>query len=168
MAQQRGFSLVEVLVAVLVLSVGLVGIAGLQVAAMKTNQSAYMRSQATALAYSLGDRMRSNVPAAALNAYDAAMAGSVPACASVVGCLPQEMAQNDLAEWNAAVATHLPMGAGIVCIDSTPYDGSGAADAACDGNGTQHTVKIWWDDDRDGEITVSPAIVERVAITFRL
>jgi type IV pilus assembly protein PilV len=167
-AAQRGFTLIEVLVAVLVLAIGLVGIAGLQVFALKANQSAYMRSQATALAYSLGERMRSNVPAAEDNAYDPAAASAIAGCVSSSGCSSLEMAQHDLAEWRDAVAAHLPMGTGIVCLDSTPSDGNSPADPACDGSAGQHTVKIWWDDNRDGEITVSPDSTERVAVTFRL
>jgi type IV pilus assembly protein PilV len=55
-----GFTLVEVLVAALVLAVGLLGLAGLQLASMKSNHSAYLRSQATVAAYDLLDRMRAD------------------------------------------------------------------------------------------------------------
>lgn len=60
------------------------------------------------------------------------------------------------------------MGQGFVCIDSTPYDGSNAASPACDGVGNQFSVKVWWDDNFDGEISVTPTVTERVAITFQL
>jgi type IV pilus assembly protein PilV len=63
MTNQRGFTLTEVLIAVLVLAVGLLGLAGLQLAGMKSNHSAYLRSQATIVAYDLLDRMRAD-PAA--------------------------------------------------------------------------------------------------------
>jgi type IV pilus assembly protein PilV len=49
----RGFTLVEVLVTLLVLSIGLLGIAKLLLVSSRANDSAYMRTQATALAYSL-------------------------------------------------------------------------------------------------------------------
>jgi len=78
------------------------------------------------------------------------------------------MAQSDLAEWNTIIATHLPLGQGIVCVDSTPDDGSSAASAQCDGLGTEFSVKLWWDDDRDGQITVSDVNSERFVISFRL
>lgn len=55
---QKGFTLVEVLVTVLVLAVGLLGLAGLQLAGMKSNRSAYLRSQAVIATYDLLDRMR--------------------------------------------------------------------------------------------------------------
>lgn len=165
---QAGFTLVEVMVAVLILSVGLIGVAGLQALSLKNGQSSFMRSQATALAYDLADRMRANVVGATSNFYYPATAASTPACSTTAGCGIQQLAENDLAEWNAAIAAILPMGVGFVCIDSTPYDGVGLADPQCDGAGTQFSVKIWWDDNRDGAITVGAANNERLAITFRL
>jgi len=166
--RQSGFTLTEVLVAVLVLSIGLVGVAGLQAVSLQNNQSAFMRSQASALAYDLADRMRSNVPSALGGLYDPTAAGMASGCSSTSGCTPQDMAENDLAEWNATIATYLPMGQGFVCIDSTPDDGTGSGDAQCDGAGTLFAVKIWWDDDRDGTINTTATNTERLAIVFQL
>ena len=166
--RQSGFTLIEVLVSVIVLSIGLVGVATLQAVSLKNNQSAFMRSQASALAYDLADRMRSNVLTADSNLYDPGTAATITTCKTAVGCTPQQLAQNDLAEWNAAIGTYLPMGEGFVCIDSTPDDGTGATSPECDGTGTQLSVKSWWDDDRDGEINVTPTNTERLAITVEL
>jgi len=166
--QQSGFTLIEVLVSALILAVGIVGVAGLQGVSLRSNQSAFMRSQATAFAYDLADRMRSNVPGANAGSYDPATATVVAGCGSVAGCTSQQLAQNDLAEWNTAITTYLPMGQGFVCVDSTPYDGTGPADPQCDGVGTQFSIKIWWDDNRDGVISVSAINTERLAITFQL
>jgi type IV pilus assembly protein PilV len=55
---QRGISLIEMLIALLVLSFGLLGLAGLQALSLKNNQSAYLRSQATMVAYDVLDRIR--------------------------------------------------------------------------------------------------------------
>ena len=166
--QQSGFTLIEVLISALILAVGIIGIAGLQGVSLRSNQSAFMRSQATAFAYDLADRMRSNISSANAGWYDPATAAAIAACNSVAGCTPQNLAQNDLSEWNAAITTYLPMGQGYVCIDSTPYDGTGPADPQCDGAGTQFSIKIWWDDDRDGVISISATNTERLAITFQL
>lgn len=166
--QQAGFTLVEVLVAALLLSIGLVGLAGLQAAALMNNQSSFMRTQVTALAYDLADRMRSNVPGANANAYNPANAGFVNNCTSTAGCTAQQLAQNDLAEWNAEINTYLPMGQGWVCIDSTPNDGTSSLDPQCDGVGTQFTIKIWWDDNRDGAINLTLINTERFSITYQL
>jgi len=59
--QQAGFTLIEVLIAVLLLSVGLLGLAGLQTASLRNNGSALMRSQATTIAYDILDQMRAGV-----------------------------------------------------------------------------------------------------------
>ena len=163
---QGGFTLIEVLVSALILALGLVGVAGLQALALKNNQSAYLRSQASALAYDLADRMRTNVAGA--GSYVPGSATVHATCSTTSGCSVQQAAQNDIAEWNAALAVNLPMGTGFVCIDSTPNDGTGTGDPQCDGTGTRHTVKIWWDDDRDGVISVTAANTERLAINFQL
>ncbi len=57
---QRGFTLVEVLVTIIIMSIGLLGVAGLQLASMRSNHSAYLRTQATLAAYDLIDRMRAD------------------------------------------------------------------------------------------------------------
>ena len=165
---QSGFSLIEVLVAALVLSIGLVGVAALQALSLQNNQSSFMRSQATALAYDLADRARANLSSATNNLYNPATATLTTSCLTTVGCSPQQLAQHDLAEWTAAVATALPMGTGFICLDSTPNDGTGTGDPQCDASGNQVAVKIWWDDNRDGVITMSATESERLAISFRL
>ena len=166
--RQSGFTLIEVLVAVIVLSIGLVGVAGLQAVSLKNNQSAFMRSQASALAYDLADRMRANVPGANAAMYDPTAKAATANCKTATGCTTQQMAQNDLYEWDAAIATYLPDGQGFVCIDSTPDDGTSAADPQCDGTGTLFAIKIWWDDDRDGTINMTATNTERLAITIQL
>lgn len=67
----RGLTLVEILVALLVLSIGLLGLAALQTTSLRFNTSAYYRTQATALAYDLSDRMRANRQAALDGLYNA-------------------------------------------------------------------------------------------------
>ena len=167
-SQCAGFSLIEVLVSVIVLSIGLIGIARLQAASLANDQSSFMRSQATAMAYDLADRMRANVNSANSLMYNTAVAGITANCVNPSGCSPQQMAQHDVAEWSAALSTYMPMGQGFVCRDSTPNDGTSAANALCDGAGTQFAVKIWWDDDRDGVISVTPTNLERLVISFEL
>ncbi len=58
--RQRGMTLIEILVTVLVLAVGLLGMASLTVGSLKNNQGAFLRTQATILAYDMADRMRAN------------------------------------------------------------------------------------------------------------
>ncbi|HED19244.1 MAG TPA: type IV pilus modification protein PilV [Gammaproteobacteria bacterium] len=149
-SRQSGFTLIEVLVAMFVLSIGLLGLASLQVTALRNDQSAFMRSQATILAYDLADRMRANSAAVTSGFYDPANAATTAACNTTAGCSTQQMAEMDLQEWLGGITTYLPSGQGWVCIDSTPKDGTGSAAPACDGGGTKFVVKVWWDDERDG------------------
>lgn len=70
MHKQTGSSLLEVLVAVVILAFGLLGLAGLQLNSVKSSHSAYLRSQATLLAYDMADRMRVAREAAILGRFD--------------------------------------------------------------------------------------------------
>ena len=161
-----GFTMLEVLVAMVVLSVGLLSLAGLQVISLRTNHSSYLRTQATIQSYDIMDRMRVNADGVKNDHYDKPTqeesAGTEnTACETSAGCpigtgvnAGKIMAGHDLFRWNKAIADALPGGVGIVCIDSTPEDGDDPADPACDGEGSTnpevaiYTVKIWWTDDQ--------------------
>lgn len=158
-----GFTLLEVLVALIVLSVGLLSLAGMQVIGLRTNHSAYMRTQATIQSYDIVDRMRANIVGVREGRYDKpTLTDSAgvqhTACKTTSGCNVQQMAEHDLFEWNQAIADVLPNGVGVVCIDSTPEDGTpdaAAGSSACDGIGASpemamYTIKIWWSDDQSG------------------
>jgi type IV pilus assembly protein PilV len=119
---EGGFTLVEVLIALLVMSIGLLGIGKMMMLSARANDSAYMRSQATTLAYTMLDAMRANRVAAISQGYDTAQV--VPAqlaCATAApGCTSGQVAQNDTFLWNQALATELPNGAGAVVTVTAP------------------------------------------------
>lgn len=148
-----GFTLLEVLISIVIIAFGLLGIAGLQAFALKNNHSASLRLTATSLAADMVDRMKTNVTGVGSGAYDAPTAAPydapiVNACLAA-GCDPAQMAQHDLAEWGAKVKAAMPGGSGVVCLDSTPADGTAPGAAQCDGNGfVGYVIKIWWSDDR--------------------
>lgn len=79
--RQAGLSLLEVLIATVVLSAGLLGLAGLQIAGMKTTHNSYQMQQATWIVYDLLERMRANKQAAENDAY-AVDSSSVDYCAA--------------------------------------------------------------------------------------
>ena len=115
---QRGFSLLEVMIALVIFSIGLIGLAGLQSASLSYNQSAYLRSQATYLAYNILDKMRANPQAAINGNYDLATysyAGVNNACYyNTAGtCNALQLAQTDIYEWKQAMDI-LPGGKGMV------------------------------------------------------
>lgn len=124
MNKKTGFTLIEVLIAMLVLAVGLLGLAGLQATSLRNNQSAYNRSQATLLTYDMADRIRANLADAnnlANSAYVASATAALQStCNSSPGCTPALMAQNDRALWNANIISALgPLGTGSVTVDGT-------------------------------------------------
>lgn len=108
----RGLTLVEILVALIVLSIGLLGLATMQTSSVKFTTSAYQRTQATALAYDLVDRMRSNRLAALNGDYLVPFENPVPACGALdtTGTLVEQ----DLAAWRNAMACRLPQSTGSV------------------------------------------------------
>jgi type IV pilus assembly protein PilV len=110
-----GFSLLEVLIAMLVLSIGLLGLAGLQANSVSFNHGAYMRSQATSLAYDISDRMRANRQAALDEDYDDDGTAALPTCPDAVAA--GTVAEEDLAAWHISLVCALPNGNGTVDVD---------------------------------------------------
>ena len=105
---QRGTTLVETLVALVVLSVGLLGIAALQMASLTNNRGAHLRSQAAVLAYDIADRMRANRNVAMGSGY------LVNYGATVAGTTINAL---DIQAWVAALRNTLPSGQGQITAD---------------------------------------------------
>ena len=114
LAQSRGFTLVETMVALVVLAVGMLGIAGLYVTTLKSGGSAIYRMQAVNLAADLADRIRANRDANV--AYGGAGANNNCYGAASVDCSPALMAANDLFVWQQQVTAILPTGVGTVNV----------------------------------------------------
>ena len=139
----KGFTLIEVLVAVVILAGGLLGLAAVQSTALSNNLSAYNRSQATQLAYDIADKMRSNPTAAAkylvalpVSCPNGLTSGVCSSCTSpTTACSPDTLAQKDLYEWNRDLNAALPNG-GIGSIELK--------------NGI-YTVTISWSDDKNSD-----------------
>lgn len=110
-----GFTLLEVLVALVVLSIGLLGIGKLVLFSARGNDSAYLRSQATALAYTILDDMRANRDQAQQGSYNVGTgpyAGPGANCITAQ-CTPGTLADWDLAQWKTKMSTALgPTGDG--------------------------------------------------------
>jgi len=162
--ENKGFSLIEVMVAVFVLAIGLLGIAGLQLSGIKNNQTAYVRTQATELAHSLAERMRANVAGtetgdylgvSALDVNGFSTMGSNNNCGlgygtligTIVACTSTNMAQDDLYRWMELAKTSIPQPtaavtcttpAGVIITAST-----GGTD--CPRSST-HSITISWNE----------------------
>lgn len=130
MRKQNGFSMLEALVTLLIVSLGLLGIAGIIANSLKVNQGAQIRSQASWLANDIIDRMRANRAGALAGSYATAM-GTAAACATAVptGTVPVQ----DIAAWKNQLACALPAGNGSIAVNT----GTRAA-----------TIVIQWNDSR--------------------
>ena len=133
---------------------------GLQTVSLRNTQSAYLRTQASIASNDIVERIRANLQGVEADSYDANAGAATAACNTIAGCTAGQLAANDIAEWKAALAADLPAGAGTVCADSTPEDGTPGT-PACDGAGNLYAVKIWWDEDRDGDAE------KRFSLSFR-
>ncbi len=110
-----GFTLIEVLISLIILSVGMLGIAGLYVHSMKAGRTSMFRHHAVTLAGDVGDRIRANPRAGP--AY--ALAGSNKNCVNGgVDCSPADMAANDIYLWDQQAADTLPNGTVTVVYDN--------------------------------------------------
>ena len=149
LSRASGSTLIEVLVSLLVLSFGMLGMAGVQVVSLRGNQAAYFRTMATTYSVDIIERMRANISAEEGGGYDDVAGAATASCFAAVGCSDLQLAAQDILDWSATVAVGFPLGASVVCLDSTPTDGTAAANA-CDGAGSIYAIKLWWEDDRDG------------------
>lgn len=137
-----GFSLVEVLVALFVLSIGLLGLAALQTTGIRYNQQSYQRTQATLQAYDIIDRMRANRTGGTVNTtFDDVPLQTKPGsanCASTTDCTAVEMAEYDIRLWNTDNENLLTEGSGAICR------GTFDANLACTVGGVIHRVGMKW------------------------
>lgn len=152
----HGFTLVEVLVALFVLAVGIVGAGATQLTAERTRQQSALMSEAAQLAASLAARMQVNPAVAHLPdganpylalSYDAAGGPPAPGAGCFnAACTPAQLAEFDLHEIRQAVHAQFPRGRIAVCRDGSPWDSAGKRWRwSCDGNpGALPVVKLGW------------------------
>ena len=112
----KGFTLVEVLIALVIMSVGMLGIAGLYVHSMQAGRTSLFRHQAITLAGDVADRIRANPRGGA--GY--MVAGVDKSCVdNTVTCTPAEMAQNDILAWKQQATGSLPSGDVTILFDNS-------------------------------------------------
>jgi len=127
--RQRGFSLVEVLIALVIMSVGMLGIAGLYVQSMQAGRTSTFRHHAVTLAGDVADRIRANPTAGA--AYAAAGGVDSGCVAMGVDCSEPQMASHDIFLWAEQARDTLPAGQINITHD-------GAVSPA------QYTIEVAW------------------------
>ena len=141
---EAGVAMIEALIAIVIISFGLLGLAGLQLAGVRTNQVAYYRSVATAQAYDMADRMRANIGIGGIGGVNGGSYDDItttiparPACSvlsppptppnpyvfSTGGCSPAVMATYDAYAWLTENARLLPGGSGtVIRINANAFD----------------------------------------------
>jgi type IV pilus assembly protein PilV len=134
---ETGFSIVEVLVALVVLAVGMLGMAGLYVTTLRSSGTAISRMQAVSLAADLADRIRANRLAGI--AYEGN--GAQKACVNTFDCSQEDMAANDLFVWQKQIDDLLPGDEANGTVDYTP----GAADTP-----DSYTITVKWQEAEGG------------------
>ena len=157
--RETGFSLIEVLVSIVILGIGMLGAAGLQLATLRSNHFTAQASVATQLVRDYEEitqmlrsaAISSSEGTSALSGLDTATADSstIPNCQTTTAtCDSGQLAAFMLDEWKARVKTQLPGGRAVVCRDSAPKDTSGTNAGlyhwACDDKGDMLMVKIGW------------------------
>ena len=157
--RETGFSLIEVLVSIVILGIGMLGAAGLQLATLRSNHFTAQASVATQLVRDYEEitqmlrsaAISSSEGTSILSSLDTATADSstIPNCQTTSAtCDSGQLAAFMLDEWKARVKTQLPGGRAVVCRDSAPKDTSGTNAGlyhwACDDKGDMLMVKIGW------------------------
>jgi type IV pilus assembly protein PilV len=143
-SRQSGITLIETMIAILVLSFGMLGMLSVFLNSLKITSSSHYRSIAAQQMYALSDNVRSSLPQ--LTVYPTASGSAVSNCLTTAGCTTAEITQTEVALWQTRLAAMLPSGAGTICRDSSPNDGT-TGSWACDGTG-QYVIKVCWDDSR--------------------
>jgi type IV pilus assembly protein PilV len=133
--QQRGMTLLEVLVAVVILAIGLLGVAGLQSRGQSATAEASIRTYTTILANELLDRMRTNRDVAAAGGYATAEVGTSTKDCREVECSHAELRDFDYSEWLDMVSKNLPSGSANIV-----YNTAGATTP----NPSRYEVTITW------------------------
>lgn len=136
---QNGFSLIEVMIALLILAIGAGALALLLLASVQGTVQAQERSMATLKASELAQLIHGNP---AVLGHFVFPVGNAQICQPGLTCSSDEWAASHLQQWQRDLEDAMAQAVGVVCLDSSPLDGDGA-DLSCDGNGAA-VVKIVW------------------------
>lgn len=153
-SRARGFSLIEVLVSIVVLSFGLLGMVGMQTMAIQSNRDARLQSAAVHLAREAAELMRDNKGIAVNktttdNPFLLSFSGTLPStaaenCFKEACTTPARIAEFNIKEWLGRVNTELPGARVAICYDTSPFDSAGLPQWTCSNSGDVAVVKLGW------------------------
>lgn len=140
---QTGVTLLEVMVAITVLSFGLFGLLGLLTNGLKMTSSSQYRTIAAQQLTMMADMINANPKL--FSGYATLATTATPgACMTTADCTTANLPNNDYYLWQQNLGVLLPSGQGIVCLDNSPGDGN-STNFQCSGTG-RLTVKICWNE----------------------
>lgn len=156
-----GFSIIEVLVAIIILSIGMLGAVGMQTAALQSNKETRNQATATAFSRDLSERMRGNNNVAIRQAaapggnpylFDITLSTAASILAPPRNCfldangcpIAEEAAKWDVFDWQTRVQQELPNARVKVCFDKNPFDSAGKSQWVCTNDGDIAVLKIVW------------------------
>lgn len=156
--KKAGFSLVEVLVSIVVLAVGVIGAAGMQLAAMRTAQQTRFQNFAQQIAVEIADSIRARDRNAAISEHEAPylridyrsdrdMPSARGGLCYADACNKEEFAEFEVREWQQRIKTALPGGRLVVCRDIAPWHGSARSltwDCDASSANAPLVIKIGW------------------------
>lgn len=140
---QAGITMLEVLVAIVVLSFGLLGMLGLIMNSLKMTSSSHYRTIAAQQLAAMAEAINAN-PDLIANYAPPGTTPNYANCLGAAGCTTADLPQTDYALWRSNLARLLPGGSGVVCLDQTPADGN-SANFQCTGTG-RPAIKICWNE----------------------
>ena len=164
-SSNSGFSLLEILISIVILSVGLLGVVGLQAAALKANREALHQSSASRYGREISEMMKGNRAIASLTtaadnpylvSYDSASDNLNTVAAAATNCLTadcytatgtaaqQVVARWQVRDWLYRLNYELPGSRVEICFDQTPYTNAGIPQWDCSDDGTIAVIKIGW------------------------
>jgi len=154
--RQHGWSLIEVLVAMAIFGIGLLGVAKLQMIGLHQTRSGYLRTQADRMAYDMLDRMRVNRDIAASGGYDMTMRAQPPSGGATTdcdttACTPDETRDFDRRRWLANIRAMLPSGEGS--ISTTKHNSY-----------SEVTVTVTWRKGTGANMTKRPSVTVRTML----
>lgn len=161
LSRQRGVSLIEVLVAVLIFSVSLIGMAGLMMMATRSNQAAYLRTQVAFLANGMADRMRANPSAVWDGSYNQTAPITSTQNCTTANCTPDQLATYDLVQWGNQLTTFLPApaSASITCNNAQAgFTPSGNQISMNPPYGGNCVMTISWSERQTGDASNATAV----------